>query len=289
MATLHAADKKTSVWMPLYIADYLADTTRLTTEQHGAYLLLIMDYWRNGALPDDDVALSNITRLSDAAWKKHRPSLARMFQVEDGEWRHKRIDTELERASANVKQRSEAGKASAEKRKKAREAKRKDQQDDNENSTSVATDVETDAQRDTQQNGKPSPSPTPTTSLRSVVERAHATGEGVPVPADLLPDRSTAASVQTLNVDPDIELGKFIAYHEAHGTLLADDKAWQAKLRKWLLDAHQFNADRNRVTDAKVQAAQHNGQTRQDAITAAADALGVGSQYLQGATHAIEN
>jgi len=95
--------------------------------------------------------------------------------------------------------------------------------------------------------------------------------------------------VQTLNVDPDIELGKFIAYHEAHGTLLADDKAWQAKLRKWLLDAHQFNADRNRVTDAKVQAAQHNGQTRQDAITAAADALGVGSQYLQGATHAIEN
>lgn len=141
--------------------------------------------------------------------------------------------------------------------------------------------------------GRPSSSSSSTTSLRSVVERAHTTGEGVTVPADLQPDRSTAASLQTLNVDPDIELAKFIAHHEAQGTVLADDKAWQAKLRKWLLDAHQFNADRNRVTDARIQAAQNQGQTRQDAITAAADALGVGSQYLQhhpqGATHAIEN
>lgn len=131
------------------------------------------------------------------------------------------------------------------------------------------------------------------TSLRSVGERAHATGEGVTVPADLQPDRSTAANLKTLNVDPGFELAKFIAHHEAQGTTLADGKAWQAKLRKWLLDAHQFNADRNRVTDARVQAAQSHSQTRQDAITAAADALGVGSQYLQhhtqGATHAIEN
>lgn len=131
------------------------------------------------------------------------------------------------------------------------------------------------------------------TSLRSVGERAHATSEGVTVPADLQPDRSTAANLKTLNVDPGFELAKFIAHHEAQGTTLADGKAWQAKLRKWLLDAHQFNADRNRVTDARVQAAQSHSQTRQDAITAAADALGVGSQYLQhhtqGATYAIEN
>lgn len=106
----------TKVWMPLYIADYLADTTRLTTEQHGAYMLLIMDYWRNGPLPDDDAALANITRLPQSVWKKHRSTLARMFQVESGEWRHKRIDAELKEAFENSLKYAERAKKAAAKR-----------------------------------------------------------------------------------------------------------------------------------------------------------------------------
>lgn len=104
---------KTDIWMPLYIADYLADTTRLTAEQHGAYLLLIMDYWRNGPLPDDDAALANITRLSAPTWKKHRPTIARLFQVAQGEWRHKRIDEELHEAGANAKKNAERARKAA--------------------------------------------------------------------------------------------------------------------------------------------------------------------------------
>lgn len=50
-------------WMPLYVGDYLGDTGHLTTAQHGAYLFLMMHYWRKGELPDDDRQLSKITKL----------------------------------------------------------------------------------------------------------------------------------------------------------------------------------------------------------------------------------
>lgn len=107
---------KADAWMPFYVADYLGDTQRLTTEQHGAYLLLILDYWRNGPPPDDDAILAQITRLSVAAWKKHRAVLSRMFQVAAGEWRHKRIESELSDARAHAERRSRKAKAAAEAR-----------------------------------------------------------------------------------------------------------------------------------------------------------------------------
>lgn len=89
---------KTDIWMPLYVADYLSSTTRLTTEQHGAYLLLIIDYWKNGRLPDDDSILASITRLTGDAWAKHRGVLEGFFEVSNGEWIHSRIEKEIEKS-----------------------------------------------------------------------------------------------------------------------------------------------------------------------------------------------
>lgn len=107
---------KQDIWMPLYIADYLADTTRLNTEQHGAYMLMIMDYWRNGPLPDNDDTLANITRLSLSAWKKHKPVLRQLFTIADGQWQHKRINEELETAKSNAEKYANRAKKAAEKR-----------------------------------------------------------------------------------------------------------------------------------------------------------------------------
>ena len=81
-------------WMPLYVGDYLGDTGHLTTAQHGAYLLLMMHYWRRGELPDDDRQLSKITKLPLKTWCDYRPILQDFFH---SGWRHKRIDAELER------------------------------------------------------------------------------------------------------------------------------------------------------------------------------------------------
>jgi len=108
--------KEASAWMPFYIGDYLGDTQRLTTEQHGAYLLLILDYWRNGPAPDDDAVLQQITKLDSKGWKRCRPSISRLFKIVDHEWRHKRIDAELVKAKANAERRSEKASKAAQAR-----------------------------------------------------------------------------------------------------------------------------------------------------------------------------
>lgn len=93
-------------WMPLYVGDYLGDTGHLTTTQHGAYLLLMMHYWRKGELPDDDKQLSKITKLPLKVWTEYRETLQDFFY--DG-WRHKRIDAELRKMMTVSAKRAIAG------------------------------------------------------------------------------------------------------------------------------------------------------------------------------------
>jgi uncharacterized protein YdaU (DUF1376 family) len=93
-------------WMPLYVGDYLGDTGHLTTAQHGAYLLLMMHYWRKGELPDDDRQLSKITKLPLKTWCDYRPTLQDFFH---SGWKHKRIDAELERMMRVSEKRAIAG------------------------------------------------------------------------------------------------------------------------------------------------------------------------------------
>jgi uncharacterized protein YdaU (DUF1376 family) len=91
---------KPDVWMPLYIGEYLADTMRLTTVQHGAYLLLLMQYWKSGPLPDDDEELAGIAKMEVRAWSKISASIRRFFHVgEDGLLHQRRADAEREKAS----------------------------------------------------------------------------------------------------------------------------------------------------------------------------------------------
>jgi len=89
---------KSDPWMPFYPGDYLRDTTRLSTEQHGAYLLLILDYWTSGPPPDNDRTLAHITRLDARRWKLCRKVLEPFFSTVSGKWTHKRIEAELERS-----------------------------------------------------------------------------------------------------------------------------------------------------------------------------------------------
>jgi uncharacterized protein YdaU (DUF1376 family) len=93
-------------WMPFYVGDYLAKTAHLTAEQHGAYLLLLMHYWTNGELPNDQKQLMAIARLPPDSWAGNCHVLAKFF---DNRWRNKRMEFELAKVKKLSEKRAYAG------------------------------------------------------------------------------------------------------------------------------------------------------------------------------------
>jgi uncharacterized protein YdaU (DUF1376 family) len=143
--------------MPLYVADYLADTGHLSTRQHGAYLLLIMHYWRTGKpLPTRVEHLFRICRLTATEWEEDGDAVIAFFTLTPGGYVHGRIERELQSAQEFIEKRAAAGRASA-------EAKR--QRTGNTTPTRVETHVQTSEQHRTQQEAKTTPSPSPVTEL----------------------------------------------------------------------------------------------------------------------------
>jgi len=143
-------------YMQLYVADYLADTMHLTTEEHGAYLLLIFNYWQTGK-PIPKKRLSRIARIPNDRWTVVEDSLSEFFNDNGTEWTHKRIEADLQMVNEAQEQRAAAGKASAEARKRAKSSKIKRESNDrsatvkdslqrepSENPTNKDTDTDTD-------------------------------------------------------------------------------------------------------------------------------------------------
>lgn len=137
-------------YMPLYIADYMADAAHLTTLEHGAYLLLIMTYWQRGKpLDNSNGRLANVARMSNEEWKSVEQTLSEFFTIEGEVWKHKRIESELDKFRVKSDKASKAGKASALRRS---EGKNTHQQTLNECSTDVQrtfnhTDTDTDTDK----------------------------------------------------------------------------------------------------------------------------------------------
>jgi uncharacterized protein YdaU (DUF1376 family) len=87
-------------WMPLYIADYLADTGHLGAYESGAYLHLIMHQWQCGELPSDERALARIAKVHPPHWPRIRKAIAPFFgnPKRGGSWVQKRTALELTKA-----------------------------------------------------------------------------------------------------------------------------------------------------------------------------------------------
>lgn len=91
----------------MYWASYLSKTSRLTTAQHGAYLLLIAECWTNDSFPNDDDIICRVTGLTKSEWRKHKCAILPFFSLIDGAWRHIRVDEEIAEAAKRVQKSKE--------------------------------------------------------------------------------------------------------------------------------------------------------------------------------------
>jgi uncharacterized protein YdaU (DUF1376 family) len=236
-------------WFAFNVQEYLADTMRLTTESHGAYLLLILDYYARGEpCPDDDFILAATVKLSEEAWKRHRKVLAPFFDIREGYWFHKRIEREMQAAmlkhSASV-ERAKAGAAAMHAKRAGKEAKTPSKRARSAQAVPAAL-------------PQAMPTAVPKQGLKPAQEHKHPSitegGESSPapegdqsvdlspIPSDFLPeattsDRASAAGMTVAEIDS--ELVKFRNNSLAKGHFSRD---WQASFAVWIERQIEFRA-----------------------------------------------
>ena len=109
--------KKAKVSFPFYVDEYLADTNRFTAHQHGIYLLLLLEYWReDGKLSANADELCEIAKIDRRTYNKLIPTVLKKFELEENMLRHKGLDQELQKHKTLQEKRREGGKLSAQRR-----------------------------------------------------------------------------------------------------------------------------------------------------------------------------
>lgn len=97
--------------MPWYAHDivlYRTDTQHLTTLEHGAYRLLLDEYYLTRMpLPADDRALANIARLTFDDWMKISATIRRFFRKRGNKLHQKRCDITLDAEDNRTQKRTE--------------------------------------------------------------------------------------------------------------------------------------------------------------------------------------
>lgn len=118
--------KRRLPYMPFWVDDYRRDTRHLTTEEHGAYLLLLMAAWEapTNSIPDDDEMLARLAGVSATRWDKIKPIIMAFwhFDGRSKRWVQKRLKKER-RLAVDRKQKASDAAASRWNNKKNTNAK----------------------------------------------------------------------------------------------------------------------------------------------------------------------
>ena len=96
--------------LPLWTDAYLADTNHLTAEEHGAYVLLLIEAWRSAdcSLPDNDTLLARHARLTPAKWNAAKPIVMAFWKLDKRRkrWTQKRLKKERQKAAGKKRERN---------------------------------------------------------------------------------------------------------------------------------------------------------------------------------------
>ena len=231
--------RDTGVWMPMFWGDYLKATGHLSTEQHGAYLLLIAHYWTTGKpLCDDLNELANITKLSPTKWKNASRAVRELFLEKDGLLYHKRIEEELLKAKKTHAVRVKKGQKGA----AARWGKTDAPGNGPGNAPGMSQAMLGDA---------PSPSPSP--------KKERKQEDGADAPRNGFAFEGKVVRL----TEPDLELWRkrFSYLHDIEGLLTARDEFLAGVDPKergnWFISTAQWLANRNERAAAEVHAPSH--------------------------------
>lgn len=209
-------------FMQLYVGDYLADTLDLTTEQHGAYLLLLMTMWRHDAkLPNDPAKLARIARISVRRWHLVWSEIQHFFYVDGDQIRNKRLDREHQKAASISEKRSASGAAGG----RAKAMK------DNEPRVAKANDLPQHSQKSEPEKRK--------TEAKASAKKRSQLPEEWRLPSEW-GEWALAKGMDELSVRREAE--QFANHHQSRATLMADwRKAWQT----WVNNNIKWKAERS--------------------------------------------
>lgn len=212
--------------LPLWTDAYLADTRHLSTVEHGAYLLLLMEAWRRPScsLPDNDKLLARLAGLSIDEWSNIKELVLRFWEY-DGrrkEWTQKRL----------VKERSYLQEISSKNRNAALSRwKDRKKSDANAMPKGMPNVCQNDA-----------PTPTPIKRKGTDVPKKKI---GSRLPDDFKPDNRWSVS-QGLSIEVlEREFEKFKNYWQAKSGKDATKLDWQKTWKNWIINVKERLGTKN--------------------------------------------
>lgn len=204
--------------MQLYVSDFIGDTLHLSTEQIGAYMLLLMAMWNaGGALPDEEAKLARVVRMSVKKWRAISDDLMAFFDSDGGRISHNRLTKELQKSESKSQSRASAGaKGGTAKALKTRKAD----------------------MANAKANGIAKPCHSPDTREK---EEANASSKkAFRIPDEFQPDTAWAIDRGLPADKAAVEAEKFRNHWTAKGGKDALKKDWPAAWRTWALNAIEF-------------------------------------------------